>query len=377
MFCRSCLLVWALVSWNREYQDAVREAGDWFYSIVARTSNHGPIVEDWDGWSDLIRTQPGKWKGMIRRAEAWDVELGSLAPAAGLEHGCLLCGLALASQQQWGAHAQRVHGYRNAAARLAKGRRRGACGSMYASESGLKNHLLYSARCRNQLEAGLVSPGVVPVDGVGHVQAPVVRDVARHTLPIADGAPISRPRLAALQALVEADDQAVYDLTVSYVEPLPTLPDTLSLWLRGLPDGPLAAAGSDVLLVILHPEHICSAVCGRLPDQQTERTFVPDVVAPMYRPPTVNLPVLFSGHLDLAWSERWSLGEFPARAVSSDELPSACAACNGVCFSVSGPPCDDACLFSPSCKPLRALREHCAWVKQTATCCPWAASLLC
>ena len=376
---------WPAVPLTRsaEYQAAVREAGSWFQSIVRHTSSLGPIQDDWDTWSRLMCDQPGKWKGMIRRAEAWDVEvcglqgaldtavrsfwdpqeLPSSLPVAGLAHGCLLCGLAFASQQQWGAHAQRVHGYRNAAARLAKGRRCDACGSVYASASRLKTHLLYSARCRQFLETASDPAPAASLSGAGHVQAPVVRGGAGRALPSVEGPLLCQDLLASLRALTSADDQDIYDIVASHVEPLPVLRASVEAWVSGLPAGPLASAGSDVLLV-LHPEHLCSRVCGKLPDQLPRAAFVPRIVAPVRRPPSVGLPVLHSGYLDLAWVERWSLDGFPIRVVDGNGLASACAACNGVCFSVPGLQCDDASLLSPTSKSLRALRRQCSWLRQ-------------
>ena len=158
-----------------------------------------------------------------------------------------------ASQQQWGAHAQRVHRYRNAAARLSKGRRCNACGSVYASASRLKNHLLYSARCRQFLEAAPDTAHAASLTGAGHVQAPVVCRGVGRALPSVEGPLLCRDLLVSLRALTSAEDQDIYDIVASHVEPLPVLRATVETWVRGLPEGTLASAGSDVLLV-LHPE---------------------------------------------------------------------------------------------------------------------------
>ncbi|CAE7222840.1 unnamed protein product, partial [Symbiodinium necroappetens] len=319
--------IWALIAWNQEFQQGLRSSGNWFFDAMHTTCKLGRIDQDWFSWSTLIKAHPGHWKGLLKRAEAWDVETHRLQgifdsavrsiwsplvptsrlPVEGLHHACLVCGLAFASRQQWGAHAQRVHGYRNAATRLAAGRQCQACGTVYASGSRLKSHLLASARCRSFLELSdpAVLPPPLPEIKDPHLQAPSVRATQCPMLP-----PASEERCLALAAELSrlrcATDQEVYDTVAAHVAPLPVLRRTLEVWASDLPAGPLADSASDVLLV-LTPELLCSEVCGKLDGNVPAPPFMPRLQAMGFCPRKFPREVLWHGHLDLAWIDRWPL----------------------------------------------------------------------
>ena len=310
--------VWALVSWYTEYQPALRLSGAWFHDIMHATCPLGKIDVDWSSWSLLLKEQPGRWKGLLRRAETWDIEMhrlhGSVDTAvralwpprsseAGsylscLTHACLQCGLAFAGREEWGAHAQRVHGYRNAAARIAQGRLCRACNTLYSTGARLKTHLLASARCRSFLETAEPDSLPPPVLGTsdGHTQAPAVRGVASGSLPPARE-DLCYELMVEFEALQDATDQEIFDLVQA---PLPVLRCTLQKWAEALPPGILADNAADVLL-LLTPEHLCSRVCGKLPEQVDAPPFVPEIVPPVYRPPSERLEVLWHGTLNRAW----------------------------------------------------------------------------
>ena len=185
--------LWALVGNYSQYKKGLCEASVWFLAALGNTCELGPIDSDVNHWALLLLESPGRWKGLLKRAEAWYSESHRIQATfdavvrtawrsaqpisteltARLEHGCLPCGLAFASRQQWGAHAQKVHGYRNAATQHAIGRNCRACGSRSANRSRLRCHLLACARCLQFLEA---AGKATPESGEdGHVQAPVVR----------------------------------------------------------------------------------------------------------------------------------------------------------------------------------------------------------
>ena len=173
----------------------------------------------------------------------------SAEPTSGLVHGCLICGFAFASRQQWGAHAQKAHGYRKAATQYATGRTCRACGSQYANKSHLRCHLLASARCLEFLEAA-GSPAMAPAAEDGHTQAPVVRGWG--TSHLRDARPATCNALYdALARLTDASDQQIYDVVAQYVAPLPLLRQTVCTWRNALPVGALREAAEDVLLVLI------------------------------------------------------------------------------------------------------------------------------
>ena len=104
----------------------------------------------------------------------------------------------------------------------------------YASQSRLKNHLLASSRCRLYLEAQLPSStdAVAPPDG--HVQAPSVR-VRDDVQGSVSRAELCLGLMGELNRLAVADDQEIYDVVASFVEPLPLLRQTLQHWHASLP----------------------------------------------------------------------------------------------------------------------------------------------
>ena len=371
--------VWALIAWNEPFQAALREAGNWLLTAVGATASLGPMDSDWSSWSSLIKTRPGQWKGLIRRAEAWDVEVNRLrglfdtvvrqlwsnsqpqasSPLEGMEHGCLVCGLAFCSQQQWGAHAQRLHGYRNLAARLASGRKCQACHTVYATPARLKRHLLFSGKCRHYLEQNQEVSVRMTDLSVGHCQAPAFRAFASLDLQAAPPE-LCQGLLAALQALTCATDQEIFDLVASFIAPLPMLRQTLRAWMDSLPEGELLAAAEDVLL-ILKPEHVCSSICGRVPDQPALRSFSPVIRRPVHRAPSRIQPVRWFGALDARWVDRWGLVDCSTLPLDLTDLSDGPVPCSGLCVLFASPPAADISLF-PTSMPLRGLRLRIEWL---------------
>ena len=286
----------------------------------------------------------------------------SSAPLAGLEHGCLICGLAFASRQQWGAHAQKLHGYRNMATQYAKGRVCRACGSQYANQARLRCHLLSSARCLQFLEqAGDPDPALNLREG--HVQAPVLRGWGQAHLPAAQPETCAALRNG-LAALQDASDQQIFDEVSRHVAPLPVLHRTLSIWRDGLPSGALRDSASDVLLV-LSPEHLCSGLAGRSPeDKDDEDAFLPLLLPTCLRCPAPAPSVLAFGVPKDDWTSSWGFETCNVRHVALDFLASQYSQgvrCYGAFVDFPPPPHGSQPIRQPFPGPLRRLREHCAW----------------
>ena len=56
--------VWALISLNADYQQAVCEGGSWLHSIVGHTCALGSIDSDWFSWS--VHEEPAwRWRGLL------------------------------------------------------------------------------------------------------------------------------------------------------------------------------------------------------------------------------------------------------------------------------------------------------------------------
>ena len=371
--------VWALVAWNKPFQEGLQEACVWLYSLVGSTVSFGPIAANWSVWSCFIQSRPGHWKGLIRRAETADIERQHitaafdrsiretwaplappcLSPMAEMDHACLLCGLAFSTQQQWGAHAQRKHGYRNSASKLAKGRQCQSCGTLYASQARLKTHLLASATCRHFLET-LPQASLVPSGpGEGHVQAPPVRFASSLSVRSV-GPDLCHDLLEALRHVESADDQEIFDLVSSFVAPLPVLRRTLRTWADSLLRGALLSSAEDVLLV-LKPDLLCSQICGKVSEGLDLQTFDPCIVQPVHRPPSSPGSVFSVGACDAAWLQRWQLSYLPVVDTGLTELTSLPATCSGLCLTLPLPPCYAGSFLCPGSLPLRLLRQVSLW----------------
>ncbi|CAE7816687.1 unnamed protein product [Symbiodinium necroappetens] len=341
--------VWALVAWNQPFQAGLRAACDWLHSQVGAAVVPGTVVDNWQGWSAFILARPGHWKGLIRRAEGYDIERHHLpatldrairaswepvvpppaSPMADMEHACLLCGFAFCTRQQWGAHAQRKHGYRNTATKLAVGRQCGSCGTLFASQVA--------------------------------AQAPSLPEQTDLCLDL----------LAALERLESADDQEVYDLVASFVAPLPDLRRTLQTWVDSLPVGALRSAAEDVLLV-LKPDLLCSQICGKVSEDQVGRSFDPRVVRPAYCPRSSAHPVLYMGSCDRNWLERWHLLHMPTERLDFDADDRSFGRCSGLCLAFPPPPQQERSFLHPGPLPLRALRLVNAWTSRLLSILPSA-----
>ena len=371
--------IWALVAWNRPLQDGLSVACDWLYSQVGSTVSLGPVAANWLEWSSYIQSRPGHWKGLIRRAEASDVERQHLrarvdrtireawapaaplplSPLAEMDQACLLCGLAFSTQQQWGAHAQRKHGYRNSATRLAIGRQCLSCGTLYASQARLKTHLLASASCRHYLETLPRDSAVVNGKDEGHSQAPPVCTAGSKPAR-EEGIDLCHDLLAALGKIEVADDQEIYDLVASFVAPLPVLRRTLQLWIASLFPGALLSSAEDVLLV-LKPDLLCSRVCGRVPECPVGRDFEPCIAQPAHCPLSLSGPVFYTGVCDAGWLAHWQLSLLPTTQLDLVALDSLPAKCSGLCISLPTPPQHADSFLSPGPLPLRILRLVSSW----------------
>ena len=375
--------LWALIGWFDGFQAALIDAGTWLLDAVSGTCELGPIRDDWPKWRQIMCEQPGRWKGLIKRAECWhglrdqlhaDVD-GAARSAweadasrtrsdlAGLVHGCLVCGLAFASRQQWGAHAQRVHGYRNAATRLALGRCCSACGSVYATQARLRCHLLASVQCRQALENGAVVARATVSDAdpaAGHLQMPVIRGWGRADLPAATQE-LCLPLQQALVAEAPSSDQAIYDLVVSHIAPLPVLRRTLSLWHEGLLCPTTRDAAADVLLV-LTPEHLCTHLAGKDgPCIAESGGFNPRLIRPVLRFPAPSASVFFFGRIRRSWLDKWNCAGCAQVPLDLHSTATGALRCFGVYVEFPKPPEGYCSLLSPAPCQIRCLRRFREW----------------
>ncbi|CAE7778392.1 unnamed protein product [Symbiodinium sp. CCMP2592] len=349
--------VWALLAWNDTYRAALREAGRWFLDAAGNTCSL-KRAELWDVEVHRVRSV---FDGTVR--ELWvPASPPQDSNVAGLEHCCLLCGLAFTTFRQWGTHAQRKHGYRNLATRLAVGRRCLSCNTLYASQAKLRCHLIAVPKCCWALQllhgSGHASQ---PAAGSteGHSQAPAVRG-PRTPLVVWTEEELCLELLFALRALREASDQQIYDLVASFVEPLPVLRGTLRRWISELEDAALIAAAEDVLLV-LWPEHLCSEIGGRAVLVREDVVFDPVIEPCLLQRGDASSPVQCLGCLVPEWARAWGIEALPVKQISLDSLSDAVGQCSGLCVTVPPPPRHFRSMLQPPSVPLRSLREQIRW----------------
>ena len=277
--------LWALLRHDDAYLRAVRIALDWLYHRLRGTIDLPCPHTGWEQWKVVIGQKPGVWKGWIRRAACIEVYFQQMqhrmeallralwhpAPECHgqvpghFEHACIPCGLAFASRQQWGSHACRCHQYKAAHTTLAKGRRCQACGTMFAAERRLRNHLRDSDVCRHAYSIGRIDAQVVMGDG--HPQAPPGSGVK----PVFDDLPaeVHADLLQRLQRDDPVCGAQLWDVVKTAVGPLPTLRNTLVKWRSHA--NPQQCDLADELLSRFRPADLClrahkGSMSGRSPD---------------------------------------------------------------------------------------------------------------
>ncbi|CAE7762507.1 unnamed protein product [Symbiodinium microadriaticum] len=376
---------WAVLSWYTPFQKALDSSCRWLLQAVQGFSSLLDPAQHWHTWQDLLVNQPGRWKGLLKRAEAWHQEANAMqalmvcsarnlwtqrplpATVGGLSdcaHACLLCGLAFRTQQAWGAHAHRAHGYLSPAHQCAKGRRCPACGLTLANLTRLRKHFKTSAICL-QISQGYVDAPTFPLEfSEGHVQFPATGGVARATLPATQEV-ICQPLAEALMRLQDADDVQIFEMVRSHIEPLPVLRRTLEQWVVALPDSHLKSSAQDVLLV-LYAEHQCSRISGKVTGSSEPLGAFEPVVRPVpVSFPLLDAPVAWIGGLCPRWVDFWGLGSLAPSPLSWPIHPSgSLSGAAAVCCFVPPPPFPCSRVDAPPPCRLRSLRANRVWLGQ-------------
>ena len=228
---------------------------------------------------DLFR-RPGRWKGLLKRAEAWHV--GYIRAHAAyqhmarscweatpkpvvscdeLVHACLCCRVAFANCHAWSAHAAKAHGFRSKARRLAQGLRCQACAAVFPMHRQYRRHLQVSVRCCQAIERG--GPELFPVvlGKDGHPQGVISEGVGVSHLPVVHPE-MSYDLLRQLQDGHFDSAEDIFGLVISVFEPLPALQRTVDVWIHELDESPLRSFAEDARLALqadLWCEHLSSA----------------------------------------------------------------------------------------------------------------------
>ena len=379
---------WALLQGSPRALQAFWDAGDWLLQALGNTSTLGSMRDNWDAWRVVMCEQPGRWKGLIKRATEWhrgqhcaeaDVQdclrlcWPQLASARcvfrDVEHACVPCKIAFADFQAWAAHAAKTHKYRSRARRYARGVRCQACGAVFAQHIRLVRHLQHSERCCQAVAQGTMD--LLPVLDVpdGPAQAGWTPGDNWGRVP-AVGVDISAELLSRLRSASLEDDCQIFDLVAGVCEPFPMLRNTLDAWIQELPEGRLRVQAQDVALC-WDVSLLCdtaSAAPSTDPDDgiiEEDLDFHPDLRILPSVLLTVGTGLAVAGFrpASSALSSRcaeWSHCDF---GIASLDLASFVA----LGILVPAPPC--ACLpfwRVPSCT-LRQQRAHREWLQSALT----------
>ncbi|CAE7019427.1 unnamed protein product, partial [Symbiodinium sp. CCMP2456] len=302
---------------------------------------HGPVLDNWDSWTSLIRQHPGQWKGYIKRAGTWHLNQAKAeadffgcvracwqpvppraVAVAASEHCCVPCKIAFADFQSWAAHAAKAHKYR------------------------LVRHLQMFPRCCQAVAhdvEGLLPPLIAPD---GPVQS---HGLAGYRMPDFPDLPPPEDDFcpALLAALHEAEvrsDSEVFALVQGVIEPFPLLRQTVRTWAQQTTDPQRRAWGEDVLLC-MQVDLLCDRVsnAARVDDEDAAMCFTPMIEGCSLNPMAPPLPSLVVGRVPEAkvngyrplssptWirkgfeTEECDLGCFACVVV---DFPLPCAACS-------------------------------------------------
>ena len=383
-----CLLVrtapdtlWAVIRHDPTFLAAQRDALSWIFSNAGERAGLPHPFEDWQAWTELIRSTPGRFKGLIRRAAISEVcRSGALSAwescvrnvwssvkdkngeevAEPVTHGCLLCKLSFPCLQSWGSHAARSHGYRSKAQLLTRGTQCQACHRLYSSPPKLTLHLKNSPNCLGYVE-GLHLAGRLAAwaSEEGHAQAPACRPAAPIVVPTA-GPDICHGLLQQLCSSEYDTDEAALRLAVNHVQPLPVLLETVRHALdRDLDAGKLDALRSLQECLVdgcLFDRHRTSVPVSR------KGSFLPDLV-PFPGLTLGNVGGAYVNHCDaLCWCERAGICDgsvSPTRCydVRAEEL----LAASGLFCVVERPPLPAKPFWTPPSARIKLLRGHLRW----------------
>ena len=241
--------LWALLRADRPHSACLLEACRWLFAWIGPAAALPAPEADWQPGHDLMLHQPGRFKGLVKRAvrlqSCRHVVIAALdglhkglqggPPAAvlpGLDtcvEACLPCRRAFVNRVSWSGHAARCHGFGSQAFLLGRGRLCEGCGKVFASTGRLRRHLVTAFRCRDQW-GSFQQIGTLPTEG--HPQAPPVwSGVPSQCAPLdVPCETFCGPLLDCLLSATDYDSSALWECVVDHVAPLEVLRHTLTLW---------------------------------------------------------------------------------------------------------------------------------------------------
>ncbi|OLP89546.1 hypothetical protein AK812_SmicGene28997 [Symbiodinium microadriaticum] len=280
--------LWALIKLDRPYAQALLSSLTWVHGWTHATSPLPNPVYNWTPWHQFILDSPGKFRGLVLRAQGLETcksqviaaldglyrVLTSYAPAPVLttsaqsdqnpKEVCIPCKRMFHTRRAWAGHSARVHGYRNVAHLLACSPFCSGCGRTYANVSRLRRHLNHSTQCVERW-GSWEPPAKTAADTAAHPQAPPFREEGLLPGQSQPGLTTGVSQLL-LKELREAnidDEERLWEIVTSVIEPIQVLRNTVQLWKDQASDDPDIVEAAANILLLLDPELLAARVFTR------------------------------------------------------------------------------------------------------------------
>ena len=338
--------LWAVLRADRGQASQFQADLRWLHARTWSTTDLPCPMTGWPHWEQFIVHQPGRYKGAIKRAKAIEVcrhtvvaSLTGLHRAlvqiCGMDHAskpscgdatltevCIPCKRAFSSRLAWAGHAARKHGYRSHAFLCAQGRVCLGCGRQYSSSGRLRRHLETRPGCVTSW-GRFIPDDTSPVGGDAHPQAPPVQapgcldPTAEHHI----RTDISLGLFDDLNSHDPEDEQGIWDLISSYVEPIGVLRDTVRAWVRSANSCAARRNTADNMLLLLDVELLAEHVQPANPAKAFPQEALPEWGKPGLAPFVLSGP-----------ARVFSL-ESPPRTLLDHALPDSMRLKDAVAFS--------------------------------------------
>lgn len=176
---RHCKLLWALLAEEQDWRQMVLEDFQWLYDNIQGMTIHPSPTHDLAHWNHLIVTQPGRWKGILRRVSTHAaLQLRIHADVATMHrtaihmlhdkgvdpnqqvetnlaftYKCFICDVEFDSYTGWAVHAFKKHGRTQPGRQLQEGTTCLACAKQFTTPARLARHFRTVPRCAETVAA--------------------------------------------------------------------------------------------------------------------------------------------------------------------------------------------------------------------------------
>ena len=276
--------LWAVLRADRPHASLLQADVRWMHAWTWSTTGLPCPDTHWDDWESFVSDHYGKFKGAVKRARALDIcRYTVIAALSGLHRAllqvcgtaeppaiprpaqytevCIPCKRAFADRLSWAGHAARKHGYRSHAYLCAQGTTCMACGKRFSSTGRLRRHLYAKEQCIHMW--GSFQPASsLPSDSGMHLQAPPQPMSGTFDLTASTGVctDVAGGLLQDLISCNSAEEDEVWDIVISYVEPLAVLRATVMAWASHDVTDQVRRATADNILLLLDVELLADCV---------------------------------------------------------------------------------------------------------------------